>query len=73
MTEIQIYHWVVEAIAENPLILDSGRLFSLVGLIVPALTKQQAAAALDYGLKLLEEDMTEKDGDGDWSSKLTIT
>ena len=70
VNESKIYHWVVEAIAENPLILDSGRLFSLVGLIVPALTKQQAAAALDYGLKLLEEEMTEKDGDGDWSSSL---
>ncbi len=70
VTEIQIDHWVVEAIAENSLILDSGRLFSLVGLIVPTLTKQQAAAALDYGLKLLEEEMTEKDGDGNWSSSL---
>ena len=70
VTEKQIYHWVVEAIAENPLILDSGRLFSLVGLIVPKLTKQQSATALDYGLKLLEEEMTEKDGDGNWSSSL---
>ncbi|MCY4642346.1 MAG: NACHT domain-containing protein [Gammaproteobacteria bacterium] len=70
VTEMQIYHWVVEAIAENPLILDSGRLFSLVGLIVPELTKQQAAAALDYGLGLLEEEMTEIDGDGKWSSSL---
>ena len=70
VTELQIYHWVVEAIAENSLILDSGRLFSLVGLIVPTLTKQQAGAALDYGLKLLEEEMTEKDGDGNWSSNL---
>ncbi|MCY4531540.1 MAG: hypothetical protein OXC84_04320 [Gammaproteobacteria bacterium] len=69
-TEKQIYHWVVEAIAENPLILDSGRLFSLVGLIIPKLTKLQAGAALDYGLKLLEEEMTERDGDGNWSSKL---
>ena len=70
VTEIQIYLWVVEAIAENPLILDSERLFSLVGLIVPTLTKQQAATALDYGLKLLEEEMTEDDGDGNWSSSL---
>lgn len=70
VAETQIYHWVVEAIAEDPLILNSGRLFSLVGLIVPTLTKQQAAAALDCGLKLLEEEMTEKDGDGNWSSSL---
>ena len=70
VTETQFYHWVVEAIAENPLILDSGRLFSLVGLIVPTLSNMQAAAALDYGLKLLEDEMTEEDGDGGWSSSL---
>ncbi len=70
VTEIQIYRWVVEAIAENPLILGSGRLFSLVGLIVPTLSKHQAGGSLDYGLKLLEEEMTEKDGDGNWSSSL---
>lgn len=70
VTEMQIYRWVVDATAENPLILGSGRLFSLVGLIAPALTKQQSSVALDYGLQLLEEDMTEKDADGDWSSRL---
>lgn len=70
VTEKQIYRWVVEAAAENPFILGSGRLFSLVSLIASTLTKQQAAATLDYGLELLEEDMNEKDGDGHWSSSL---
>lgn len=70
ISEHQIYEWVVEASAENPLILGSGRLFSLVGLIAPMLDTQQAAAALLFGLELLEADMTEHDGDGDWSSKL---
>ncbi|MCK5240858.1 ATP-binding protein [bacterium] len=70
VTEQQIYQWVIEASAENPLILGSGRLFSLVGLISPALTPQQAADTLDYGLKLLEKDMNDSDGDGDWSLAL---
>ncbi len=70
INERQIYQWVVEASAENPLILGSGRLFSLVGLIAPALDAQQAADALTFGLKLLEADMTDQDGDGEWSSKL---
>lgn len=70
INEHQIYKWVVEASAENPIILGSGRLFSLVGLIAPTLDAQQAAAALTFGLKLLEADMTDHDGDGDWSSKL---
>ncbi|HVW57832.1 MAG TPA: ATP-binding protein [Rhizobiaceae bacterium] len=70
INERQIYAWVVEASAENPLILGSGRLFSLVGLIAPTLDAQQAAAALTFGLQLLEVDMTEQDGDGDWSPKL---
>ena len=70
VTEQQIYLWVIEASAENPLILGSGRLVSLVGLITPVLTQQQAADTLDYGLKLLEKDMDDDDGDGDWSPAL---
>ena len=66
VTKQQIYQWVIEASAENPLILGSGHLFSLVGLIAPSLTRQQAADTLDYGLKLIEEDMNDSDGDGDW-------
>ena len=66
VTEQQIYQWVIEASSENPLILGSGRLFSLVGLITPVLTKLQAADTLDYGLKLIEKDMNDGDGDGDW-------
>ena len=70
VTEQQIYQWVIDASAENPLILGSDRLFSLVGLIAPVLTQEQAADTLDYGLKLLEEDMNDSDGDGDWSPAL---
>ena len=70
VTEQQIYQWVIEASSENPLILGSGRLFSLVGLITPVLTKQQAADTLDYGLKMIEKDMNDDDGDGDWSPEL---
>ncbi len=70
VTEQQIYQWVIEASAENPIILGSGRLFSLVGLITPVLNQKQAADTLDYGLKLLEKDMDEGDGDGDWSPTL---
>ncbi len=66
VTEEEIYRLVVEACAENPSILGSGRLFSLVGLITPMLSSAQAAEALGYGLSLLEEDMDEKDGDGEW-------
>ena len=70
VTEQQIYQWVIDASAENPLLLSSGRLFSLVGLIAPILTQQQASDTLDYGLKLLEEQMNDDDGDGDWSPTL---
>jgi len=70
VTEQKIYQWVIDASAANPLIIGSGRLFSLVGLIAPGLTQQQAADTLNYGLKLLEEDMKDSDGDGDWTSAL---
>ena len=70
VTTAQIDTWVLEAIAEVPLNLSSSRLFSLVGLIAPKLAQQQATVVLSYGLDLLEEDMTEKDGDGIWSLSL---
>lgn len=70
VTESEIFHWVVEACAENPIILGSGRLFSLVGLIAPSLSEKQAVSALDYGLTLLESDMTDDDGDGKWAQHL---
>ena len=70
VTTAQIDTWVLEAASEVPLNLSSSRLFSLVGLIAPKLTRQQATAVLSYGLDLLEEDMTEKDGDGSWSLSL---
>jgi hypothetical protein len=67
VTEQQIYRWVVEESAENPVMLESRRLFSLVGLITSDLTKQQAIDTLDYGLQILEKDIEEADGDGEWS------
>ncbi len=70
VTEREIYDWVIEASAENPSILGSGRLFSLVGLIAPKLSREEATRALDYGLRLLEEDFDKNDGDGDWRSVL---
>ena len=70
VTESEIYHWVLDACAENPIILGSSRLFSLVGLIAPSLTPKQAESALDYGLTLLESNMTDDDGDGEWVQHL---
>ena len=70
VTEPEIFHWVVEACAENPIILGSGRLFSLVGLIAPSLTQEQAKSALEFGLDLLEHEMSEEDGDGKWGLHL---
>lgn len=62
----QMCNWVVEGIAEYSISLESDLLFSLVGFVVPELTRTEATSALDYGLKLLEEEMTDDDGDGSW-------
>lgn len=66
VSEEQMCNWVVEGIAEYSIPLESDLLFSLVGFVVPELTKTEATSALDYGLKLLEEEMTDDDGDGSW-------
>ena len=60
----------MKRLLKPPSISVLNRLFSLVGLLAPKLTQQQATVVLDYGLKLFEEEMTEKDGDGNWSVKL---
>lgn len=70
VSEEEMYCWVVEGISEYSLTLDSDLLFSLVGFLVPKLTRKQAASALDYGLELIEEEMTDEDGDGCWALSL---
>ena len=70
ISKSQIYQWAIDAYSESPSVFDSGSLFSLIDLIAPALNSEQALDVLDYGLKMLEKDMNEDDGDGGWKPSL---
>ncbi|HEX4408993.1 MAG TPA: AVAST type 3 anti-phage nuclease/ATPase Avs3a [Xanthobacteraceae bacterium] len=70
MSEADIVGVVLDAVGETPDLADSGRLFSLVGLIAIKLTEDEALEALKFGLDLFQPTLEEKDGDGPWSNRL---
>ena len=71
ITEREIYRIAIEAHAENPNLLDSHRLFNLVNMITQELSTHEAERVLRFGLDLLETEIDEKDGDGDWHESIS--
>lgn len=65
-SEIWLIDKVLQAIGKLSDPLDSSRLFSLVGLLVPMLSEAEALDAVSYSLDLLEEELEDQDGDGPW-------
>jgi hypothetical protein len=61
---------VLMAIGEAADITGASRLFTLVGLLVPKLTKNEALEALSFGVDLMDTILEDTDGDGPWSPKL---
>ncbi|MFZ5644665.1 MAG: AVAST type 3 anti-phage nuclease/ATPase Avs3a [Bacillota bacterium] len=61
---------VLTAIGEATEIAGASRLFTLVGLLAPKLTENEALEALSFGLDLFDPVLEDTDGDGPWSSKL---
>jgi hypothetical protein len=61
---------VLAAIGEATEIAGAGRLFTIVGLLAPKLTENEALEALSFGLDLFDPVLEDTDGDGPWSSKL---
>jgi NACHT domain len=61
---------VLDAVGETSNLADSGRLFSLVGLLATKLTEDEALDALKFGLDLFSPTLEDKDGDGQWSHNL---
>lgn len=70
ITEKDVYRYVVAALSDSPVMLGSGRLFTLAGLMASMLNDEEAASVLEYGIQLLEEDIKPTDGDGPWRSDL---
>lgn len=61
---------VLNALGEYPETLNTTQLFSLIGLLQPKLTENEALDALTFGLDLFENVLEDTDGDGPWSLKL---
>jgi hypothetical protein len=61
---------VLDAIGESSDLIESGRLFSLVGLLTSRLSHDEALEGLTFGLNLFDPALEEKDGDGQWSNDL---
>lgn len=70
VTEANLVEVVLDTIGESPDLADSGRLFSLAGLLTPKLTQDEALEALTFGLSLFDVVLEDKDGDGGWSRDL---
>jgi len=61
---------VLTAIGEATEVAGANRLFTLVGLLAPKLTENEALEALSFGLDLFDPIIEDTDGDGPWSSRL---
>lgn len=68
--EDELVDVVLTAIGEATEVAGANRLFTLVGLLAPKLTKTEALEALSFGLDLFDPIIEDTDGDGPWSSRL---
>lgn len=70
MKEEDIFQVVLDSIAKSPELLDSNRLFTLVGLLKSKIKYDEAFDALNFGLSLFDPLLDDSDGDGPWSIDL---
>lgn len=69
VSEDEVIDEVLAAIGDTAEVADTNRLFTIVGLIAPKLTKSEAMEALSFGLELFDPLLKETDGDGPWLPK----
>jgi hypothetical protein len=67
ISQAEIIDVVLAATGETSNLIDTGQLFSLVGLLSVKLSHDEALDALTYGLDLFSSALEDKDGDGPWS------
>jgi AraC-like DNA-binding protein len=60
----------LRALGDSPALEHPSRLFSLVGLLAGEMTRDEAHAALDFGLSLIEAELSPSTGDGPWREDL---
>ena len=61
---------VISSIGELTEPFNSGRLFSLVGLLTTKLSRDEALDVLNFGLRLFDDALEDDDGDGPWTTAL---
>lgn len=66
VSQVEIVDVVLASTGETPELIDTSRLFSLVGLLAIKLSHDEALDALTYGLDLFNLALEDKDGDGPW-------
>ncbi len=71
ISQSEIVDVVLDATGETPSLIETDRLFSLVGLLVTKLTPDEALDALTYGLELFGPVLEDKDGDGPWTEAIS--
>lgn len=70
ISELDLIDVVLTSIGEANQIVGSGRLFTLVGLLVGKLSHNEALDALNYSLDLFDSVLEVNDGDGAWAPSL---
>lgn len=70
LPETELIGTVLVAIGQQSDTLETGRLFTLVGLLASKLSHDEALEVLNFGLGLFEDVLDEEDGDGAWSAFL---
>ncbi|QGM99706.1 AVAST type 3 anti-phage nuclease/ATPase Avs3a [Methylocystis parvus] len=73
VSQAEIVDVVLAATGETPDLVETSRLFSLVGLLAIKLTHDEALEALTYGLNLFNSVLEDKDGDGPWKDAFSPT
>jgi len=68
--ENELVDVVLSAIGEATEVAGASRLFTLVGLIAPKLTENEALEALSFSLDLFDPILEATNGDGPWSPRL---
>ncbi|MEZ5787157.1 MAG: hypothetical protein R3D62_12000, partial [Xanthobacteraceae bacterium] len=66
ITQAEIVDVTLAATGETPDLIETSRLFSIVGLLAIKLSHDEALEALTYGLDFFNSVLEDKDGDGPW-------
>lgn len=70
VTESELFDVTLSAISEYSELVESDRLFSLVGLLSTKLSSEESLEVLSYGLDLFNSILEDNDGDGVWRASL---